>query len=234
MIYCLGSQKNDFVHTIFLYHFERKNFKMTVKTFCFGAMEGKFAFGDSVNCFVGKKADSYLSAIGIFLGAWSKCDDLGGETYLHADILIDGKNYDVCLIYGGECDHLVAVNFVEGAMSYSLEDTKEYIERRKECSANDYNVFIKSRYTDDLTCGESKKLINAFNTFLSDIKERTAKGDNRPILIYGFFERIDESIDTAPFINALAETGRQIFISVCNENYPCDRLRDNRISVFKS
>ena len=63
------------------------------------------------------------------------------------------------------------------------------------------------------------------------VKEETAKGDARPIYIFNFFERLDESTDITPFIDALATLDRQVFVGVSN-TYPLERFESDKVQVM--
>ena len=62
------------------------------------------------------------------------------------------------------------------------------------------------------------------------VKEETAKGDTRPIYIFNFFERLDDATDITPFIDALADLGKQVFVGVSN-TYPLERFESDKVQV---
>ena len=57
--------------------------------------------------------------------------------------------------------------------------------------------------------GESDLILNNFLLFLC-----CNLSDDRPLFLFNFLERLDESIDLSPIFRALAATGRQVFIAV--------------------
>jgi hypothetical protein len=55
---------------------------------------------------------------------------------------------------------------------------------------------------------------SASDLLLKKLRETTGKGDERPLFICGFLERLDEAVDLHPIFKALNATGRQVFIAV--------------------
>ncbi len=123
----------------------------------------------------------------------------GGSFVLHADIEMDGKDYAVCYIRNAETmgDNRIAVNFTPNGLEFSSEDTLEFIKKCKHRNIDDKNVLDRTT-----SC---------------------ASDDDRPIFVYGYFDRLDESIDVTAAISELASLGKQVFISVC-KNYPIQKL----------
>ena len=80
------------------------------------------------------------------------------------------------------------------------------------------------------TLSECDYNIENFNRFVEIVKEETAKGDTRPIYIFNFFERLDESTDITPFIDALATLDRQVFVGVSN-TYPIERFESDKVQL---
>ncbi len=115
-----------------------------------------------------------------------------GRFVIHADIEMDNKNYNVCYIRNADFmgDNRLAVNFEPNSIIFSEEDTREFVDKCNERDTDDSNVFIKT----------------------ADI---TSRDDDRPIFVYGYFDRLDEAIDITPILDGLASLGKQIFISVC-------------------
>ena len=87
---------------------------------------------------------------------------------------------------------------------------------------NSHHQYVKN----DNCLGESSFNIENFKKFIEIARKETLKGDSRPIYVFNFFERLDEAIDIAPFIDLLASLGRQVFIGV--GNYPIERFKKYR------
>ncbi len=119
-----------------------------------------------------------------------------GRFVIHADILIDNKNYYVSYLRNADFlgDNRLAVNFETNSIKFSAEDTGEFIDKCNERNTNNYNILIK---TSEIESG----------------------ADDRPIFIYDYFDRLDEAIDITPALDELVSLGRQVFISVCS-GYP--------------
>lgn len=119
-----------------------------------------------------------------------------GRFVIHADIEMDNKSYNVCYIRNADFmgDNRLAVNFELNSISFSEDDTREFVDKCNERDTDTSNVLIKT----------------------ADI---TVLDDDRPIFIYDYFDRLDEAIDITPILDRLASLGRQIFISVC-PGYP--------------
>ena len=70
-------------------------------------------------------------------------------------------------------------------------------------------VFDGTRPFQRYPLGESDLILNNFHLFLC-----CNLSDDRPLFLFNFLERLDESIDLSPIFRALAATGRQVFIAV--------------------
>lgn len=119
-----------------------------------------------------------------------------GQFVMHADIEMDGKDYEVCYICytdSGDEDR-IAVNFEPYSLNFSRDDTREFVEKCNMRDVDSSNVLFKS-----------------INIKPCD--------DDRPIFIYSYFDRLDEATDITPILDRLASLGRQVFISVCS-GYP--------------
>lgn len=62
--------------------------------------------------------------------------------------------------------------------------------------------------------GESDASLCRFYAFIRDAKRCAALGDNRPLYICNFLERLDEAVDLRPVLEAVNATGRQVFVAV--------------------
>jgi hypothetical protein len=130
-----------------------------------------------------------------------------GRFVIHADIEMDNKNYSVCYIRNADFmgDNRLAVNFEPNRVRFSEDDTREFLGKCNVRDVNDANVLVRT----------------------ADIEPST---DDRPIFIYEYFDRLDESIDITPILDNLVSLGRQIFISVC-PNYP--EVKHEKVQVIQ-
>ena len=94
---------------------------------------------------------------------------------------------------------------------------------------NSYNFFNKY-VANENNLSECDYNIENFNRFIEIVKEETAKGDARPLYIFNFFERLDETTNITPFIDALADLGKQVFVGVSN-TYPLERFESDKVQV---
>ncbi len=131
----------------------------------------------------------------------------GGCFVIHADIEMDNKNYSVCYIRNADFmgDNRLAVNFEPNSIRFSEDDTHEFVDKCNKRDTHNNNVLIKT--ADVVSCE-----------------------DDRPIFIYDYFDRLDESIDITPILDKLSSLGRQVFISVC-VNYPVEKMNHDKVQV---
>lgn len=113
-----------------------------------------------------------------------------GHFVIHSDIEMDGKNYQVCYIRSADFlgDNRIAANFVPNSLDFSTDDTIEFM---KKCGQRD-----KDR--SNVLCGLAHDL---------------NKEDDRPIFVYNL-DKIDDAT-AQDFLDALADSGRQVFVAVC-------------------
>ena len=142
---------------------------------------------------------------------------------------IDGEDVE---LYGVLCNNQSFFVAVKDGEHFSAERTQEVIVKlrsMKRDERNSYNFFNK--YIENKNnLSECDYNITNFNRFIEIVKEETAKGDARPIYIFNFFERLDESTDITPFIDALASLGRQVFVGISN-NYPSEHFESDKAQV---
>lgn len=72
--------------------------------------------------------------------------------------------------------------------------------------------------------GQSDALLVDFCRFLDAVAADTAAGGDGPVGVCRFFEYLDEAVDPAPLLAALAASGRQVQVTV-GGGYPLDALR---------
>jgi len=138
----------------------------------------------------------------------NRIDD--GRFVLHADIEMDEKNYAVCYIRSADFigDNRLAVNFKPNSIAFSVDDTREFVDKCNERDKSSSNVLIKT--ADAIPCV-----------------------DDRPIFIYDYFDRLDEAIDITPILDKLSSLGRQVFISVC-AGYPCKKMKHSKVQIVET
>lgn len=126
-----------------------------------------------------------------------------GRFVICADIESDEKNYSVCYIRNADFigDNRIAVNFEPSSINFSLDDSAEFIQKCNELDVNGANCLI------DHVCDF----------------DAADKIDERPLFIYGYFDKLDKAIDITPIIDKLASLGRQVFVAVC-ANYPPEKI----------
>ena len=138
-----------------------------------------------------------------------------GRFVINSNIEMDGKNYSLCYIRNADFlgDHRIAVNFAPRSVSFSEDDTAEFLSKRAKLNSTDENVFSKTLSTNSQNLSETERRITDFE----DLINRLSPNDTRPIFIYSLFDRIDSGVDISKYINTLLSLNKQVFISVCKE-----------------
>ena len=142
---------------------------------------------------------------------------------------LDGEDIELC---GVLCDDQSFFVAVKDGEHFSAERTQEVIAKlrsMKRDERNSYNFFNKY-VANENNLSECDYNIANFNRFIEIVKEETAKGDTRPTYIFNFFERLDETTNITPFIDALASLGRQVFVGISN-NYPIERFESDKVQL---
>ncbi|MBO5714903.1 MAG: hypothetical protein J6S23_00730 [Clostridia bacterium] len=169
-------------------------------------------FKSPICFFRGRHSDLALDLIRELIGDFGSPNDPdqidNGQFVLHADMEIDDKNYNICYIRNADFmgDKRLGVNFESNNISFSMYDTQEFINKCNKLDMGKTNILIKT--ADVIPCV-----------------------DKRPIFIYDFFDRLDESVDISPIIDKLTSLDRQVFIAVC-ANYPCKMTNNNKIQII--
>ena len=141
----------------------------------------------------------------------------------------DGEDIGLC---GVLCDDQSFFVAVKDGEHFSAERTQEVIVKlrsMKRDERNSYN-FFNEYVANENNLSECDYNIENFKRFIEIVKEETAKGDTRPIYIFNFFERLDDATDITPFIDALADLGKQVFVGVSN-TYPLERFESDKVQV---
>ena len=110
------------------------------------------------------------------------------------------------------------MKFKEEQLSRFFDESNHYRHRHK---------YIKN----EACLSESDFCLANFYAFLKIIQKETEKGDNRPIYVEDFFERIDEAVDIAPIINELQNFDRPIYILISG-GYSTERIT-NKMEMEK-
>ena len=142
---------------------------------------------------------------------------------------IDGEDIELC---GVLCDDQSFFVTVKDGEHFSAEQTQKVISKlrsMKRDERNSYNFFNKY-VANENNLSECDYNIENFKRFIEIVKEETAKGDTRPIYIFNFFERLDDATDITPFIDALADLGKQVFVGVSN-TYPLERFESDKVQL---
>lgn len=209
---------------------------MKIKRIDFNDINGEITLETPIICFKGNNSDKYMLFIetmtGTYRGDQATSISIPHESIFHGCVEIDKKEYDVCYIYSADAEHTMGVNFTKEKRFFSLSDTVEYDEKRRARNINTCHIFADEDMRSSTAClPMSEKALLSFEKFLTTLKKDTNNGDFRPIFIYHFFDRIDESVDISSCIDELASLGRQVFISVCS-NYPTEKMKHNKVQVI--
>jgi hypothetical protein len=209
---------------------------MKIKQIDFSDINGEIILDRPITCFKGNVSERYMLLIEAMIGTYRRDSSVSvampHESIIHGCVEIDKKEYDVCYIYSVDAEHTMGVNFTKGKRFFSLSDTVEYDEKRRAWNINACHIFADEDMRSSTAClPMSEKALLSFKKFLTTLKKDTNNGDFRPIFIYHFFDRIDESVDISSCIDELASLGRQVFISVCS-NYPTEKMKHNKVQVI--
>lgn len=186
----------------------------------FSSHPAKFDFPqtENVHFIKGRYATLYLDLMRAVMGvheadaAMNSDDD--APYRVDATVEMKGHTYEVtALIHNSEPD-LFAVNFTSDGKTFSAEDTEAYLEGIFRLDKGDANIFKGERYRNNACLGESDHLLKSFREFLCTAGQDTEQGDDRPLFVYPFFERLDECIDREALIEELRGLNRQVFIAV--------------------
>lgn len=177
----------------------------------------EFAPTAPISVICGRNADLALDLMRELIGDYGCANDpdriADCRFVLHSDIEADGKTYNLCYIrnadFIGDCR--IAANFKPYSLEFSADDTDEYKQKLEKRNVDNGNVFDQNKILTNTFLSESDLIIASFNEFLKQL----SANDDRPVFIYDFFDRIDQSTCLFPFLDALSKLGRQIFITSC-------------------
>ncbi len=180
-----------------------------------------------VCAFFGEYSEFTLDLIREVIGDNDTINDLDsaddGRFVIHSEIEMDSKTYSVCYIRNADFigDRRIAANFADSGVSFSKDDTEEYLDRLNMVNSRTCYVFEKALASIYKRIpSESDRMVAAFNSFINCISRIE---DDRPVFVYDFFDMIDESVDIRPFLYKMASMGRQIFVSV-GKNFPHEKM----------
>lgn len=143
---------------------------------------------------------------------------------------IDSEDFELCGVLCRDQSFFIAIDTENG---FSKFETKKCLSKLFTFKSDEKNYYcVEHKYVaNDDSLSESDFQIANFKRFLRIVKCETKRGDNRPIYIFNFFERIDEAADIIPFIDELASFGRQVFISV-SANYPEEKITCDKVQIL--
>ena len=141
------------------------------------------------------------------------------------------KEYELCGVLCDDQSFFVAVRDGE---YFSEEKTRECLKFLKKQAGDEKNYYCLEHkyYTLENTLSESDYRVANFKSFMDIVKAETENGDRRPIYIFNFFERLDDSVDINPFLDELASLDRQVFVAV-NKNYPVEKMSHDKVQIVK-
>lgn len=142
---------------------------------------------------------------------------------------LDGEDIELC---GVLCDDQSFFVGVKNGDHFSAEKTAATLSKLRKLKSdeqNSYNFFNK--YIENKNnLSECDYNIANFKRFIEIVKEETVKGDARPLYVFNFFERLDDATDITPFIDALADLGKQVFVGV-SSTYPIERFESDKVQL---
>ena len=141
----------------------------------------------------------------------------------------NGEYIELC---GVLCDDQSFFVGVKDGDHFSAEKTAATLSKLRKLKSDERNSysFLNKYVENENNLSECDYNIENFNRFIETVKEVTAKADARPIYIFNFFERLDDATDITPFIDALADLGKQVFVGVSN-TYPLERFESDKVQV---
>ena len=143
---------------------------------------------------------------------------------------LEGEDIELC---GVLCDDQSFFLGVKDGDHFSAEKTAATLSKLRKLKSDERNSysFLNKYVENENNLSECDYNLENFNRFVEIVKEETAKGDDtRPLYVFNFFERVDESTDSTPFIEALASLGRQVFVGISN-NYPLERFESDKVQL---
>ena len=136
---------------------------------------------------------------------------------------LDGKDYELCGVLCEDDTFFVAADTEKG---FSAEETKECLTALRSLEGKSSCYFGNLEGVENpLMLSESDLRIADLENFIAKAKEEKSE---KPIYIFNFFERIDESVNIDPILSELSSLGRQVFVSV-GASYPSERLADGNL-----
>lgn len=173
-----------------------------------------------INFLQGRDAEGFLLALaGLFGGLPEKGFHSMEEYEVKAAVVwTDGLSCTLGARFSKE-EKAVWVHSVDDTKStlsaHSPEKVKAIHKRRFRNGTNTTHIFDNTSKSGNLDrLGESDETLRRFQLFLQEAQRRSLLGDMRPLFLYSFLERLDETVDLHPIFNALTATGRQVFIAV--------------------
>lgn len=136
---------------------------------------------------------------------------------------LDGEDVELC---GVLCDDQSFFVAVKDGEHFSVKQTQKVIAKLQSVKDDRTNYNFLNKYiANENNLSECDYNIENFKCFIEIAKEETETGDQRPIYVFNFFERLDEATNIAPFIELLSSLDRQVFVGI--GNYPIERFKNN-------
>ena len=111
---------------------------------------------------------------------------------------------------------------------YQGYDSDKALDEIINTEKNDYFSLSSFGLKNDGYLSEGDLMLKNLDEFIALIENSKIKAS---VFIYGVFDKIDESINIAPFLERLKNTNRNVYISVC-KSYPAEKF-EMFAKVFK-
>ena len=111
---------------------------------------------------------------------------------------------------------------------YQGYDSDKELDEIINTEKNDYFSLSSSGLKNGGYLSEGDLMLKNLDEFIALIENSKIKAS---VFIYGVFDKIDESINIAPFLERLKNTNRNVYISVC-KSYPTEKF-EMFAKVFK-
>ena len=177
-----------------------------------------FPCNERVVLVCGQNADEFLDLIRITVGDVRSRNITDSGCTVYSEVEFSDKSYDVCCMLNadGLGQHRIGVGFEPGSSSVAAASNEEYVSRISDQNTNGDNAFYAYRcnYDPSGPLSESDRALAELDRFIDCARLAAEVGDERPLFVYGVFERIDKSASRLNVVRTIASAGRQAFVSV--------------------
>ena len=175
-----------------------------------------FCQNKSIHVICGKQSDTMLSFLASLSGDYNAFP-IHPTAVLHSEVILNGNEYRLCVLHE-EDEVRLSVNFDSEKFLYNSKDTMQYLRRIRRLSREANTLFFSRQLnTPTCSCGESTRILFAFENFLSKLEEQ--KEGKKPLYIVDLLDCLDESIDLVPLFNRLSALHRQVFLTCRTPKY---------------